>query len=206
MATDAGSKKLTASQRRAARRTRRNRRRRLTKIAAFAAVATVALLFIVSLFAGSLPVSLGSQGADGPGERFSDQGRTHLQERGESHGEYNSVPATSGWHYSDSGAPAPWGAYSEPLPDEVLVHNLEHGGVGIHYDCPDGCEELVGKLRPLASRVRKTIVSPYEGMDTTIALTAWNFLEKLDEYDEQRIADFIEAHVSSPNAPEYFAR
>ena len=206
MATDARSKKLTASQRRAARRMRRNRRRRLTKVAAFVAVATVSLLFIVSLFAGGLPTSLGRGGADGPGERLSDQGQTHLLERGDSHSAYNSVPATSGWHYSDGGAPASWGAYAEPLPDEVLVHNLEHGGVGIHYDCPGGCEELVDNLKTLASGVRKTIVSPYPGMDTTIALTAWTFLEKLDEYDEQRIADFIEAHVSSPNAPEYYAR
>lgn len=206
MTTESPSKKMTPSQRRAARRTRRNRRRRFLRIAAFTGVATVALLFIVSLFASSLPFSMGGGGPDGPGEKFPDQGQHHLLNHGETHPAYNSIPATSGWHYSDSSAPAQWGVYSEPLADEILVHNLEHGGVGIHYDCPDSCDELVDKLKTLAGKERKTIVSPYPDMGFTIALTAWNFLDKFDTYDEERITDFISAHASSPNAPEYFSR
>ena len=87
----------------------------------------------------------------------------------------------------------------------MLVHNLEHGGVGLQYNCPEGCPEDVAKLAQFAGKVRKVIVSPYPGMDTRFALTAWNYLDTFDVYDEQRIADFISAHVNSANAPESFA-
>ena len=103
-------------------------------------------------------------------------------------------------------APAPWGVHSEVLEDEVLVHNLEHGGVGVHYDCPDECDELVQQLSELvntaANRGLKVIMSPYPGMESTISLTAWTFLDQLDVFDEDRIRDFLGTHESSPNAPE----
>ena len=89
----------------------------------------------------------------GPGERFPDQGRDHVRSGGGSTA-YNSVPATSGWHYGHPFAPADWGVDEEVLADEVLVHNLEHGGIGVHYNCPDGCDELVTRLREMVTRAR----------------------------------------------------
>ena len=92
----------------------------------------------------------------------------------------------------------------------MLLHNLEHGGIGVHYDCPDGCDELVEQLGELvktaADRGGKVIMSPYPGMDSTISLTAWTFIDPLDIFDEDRIRDFVDAHLSSPNAPESNAR
>ena len=146
---------------------------------------------------------------DGPGRRVPDQDRDHV-EPGERHPDYNSVPATSGWHFGQPHGPADWGIYEEALPDEVLLHNLEHGGVGIQYDCPVGCESLVAKLRGFVVQVlnegTKVILSPYSGMGTKIALTAWTFLDGFDDFDEARIAAFIDAHESSLNAPEPFVR
>jgi len=208
MATEDRRKKdrQTPSQARAARRARRQRRKRFTKLAALSAVASIAILFIFSLFAGSLPITLGSKdGPDGPGDRITSQGRTHIN-RTESHPPYSTVPATSGWHFDDYSAPARWDIYGESLPDEVLVHNLEHGGVGIHYDCPDGCDDLIAKLEEVASRATKVIMSPYPNLGSKIALTAWTFIDKFDEFDEERIEAFVNAHVSSPNAPEYLQR
>ena len=49
-------------------------------------------------------------------------------------------------------------------------------------------------------------MSPYPGMETTIALTAWTYVDRLDGFDEERIVAFIEAHESSPTAPEPFVR
>jgi hypothetical protein len=174
------------------------------RVSAFSATAVIIALFILSLFAGVLPISIGG-GADSVGTRIPDQGTAHIN-RGVSHPEYNSVPATSGWHYSDESAPARWGVYEQVLPDEVLVHNLEHGGVGVHYNCPDGCEELVSKLSEIVGRSTKVIMSPYPDMDTAVALTAWNYIDKFDEFDEDRIIAFIRGNVSSPNAPEWEAR
>ena len=197
----------TPTQARAARRVRRQRKRRFTRIAAFSAVVIIAVLFIGSLFAGSLPITLGgSAGPDGPGERFADLGGTHIN-TDEGHPPYNSAPGTSGWHYDyPEGGPARWDIYKGALPDEVLIHNLEHGGIGIHYNCPEGCDELVEKLEGYFQTGLEIIVSPYPDMDTKIALTAWTFLDAFDEYDEERIEAFVSAHINSPNAPEYRSR
>ena len=43
-------------------------------------------------------------------------------------------------------------------------------------------------------------------MDMRIALTAWTFLEAFDEYDDERIRAFVNAHMNSPTAPESLAR
>ena len=51
----------------------------------------------------------------------------HIQP-GQPHERYNSLPPTSGPHYPFT---APWGISSEPIPEELQVHNLEHGGVFI---------------------------------------------------------------------------
>lgn len=152
------------------------------------------------------PLPAGQAAPDGPGQRIPDQGKGHVAV-GAPHPPYNSVPATSGWHYSGPGlAPAPWGVHDKVLPDEVLVHNLEHGGIGVHYDCPDGCADLVAALSDLIGGSVdggvKIIMSPYPGMDTTIALTAWNYLDAFDGLDLLRALEFIGAHHASPNAPE----
>ena len=142
-----------------------------------------------------------SSSSDGPGERFPDQGGDHIG-LGDSHPPYNSAPATSGRHYGAPLAPAPWGVYTEAIPDEVLIHNLEHGGIGVHYNCPNGCDELVDQLAGVVRGSGKIVMSPYPDMETRIALTAWNFLDAFDDFDEDRIEGFIDAHESSSNAPE----
>ena len=194
--------RLTPTQARTARRERRKRRKRFTRFGIFIAIGVVSFLFVVSLFAPSLPFSIGSGPPTGPGVRYTDQGADHIIEAGETHTPYNSIPATSGWHYSDETAPASWGVHEEVLPDEVLVHNLKLGGVGIHYDCPEGCDELVADLAAIAEESGKVVMSPYSDLGAKIALTAWTFLDKFDEYDEARVRNFVETHVNSPNAPE----
>ena len=135
-------------------------------------------------------------------QKLPSQGAAHI-ETGAAHPAYNSKPATSGWHYQFW---AEWGAYDQEVPDEVLVHNLEHAGIRIHYSCPDGCDDLVAKLKPFGDKYEKIIVSPYPGLDTKIALAAWTYLDKFNEFDEARIAAFIDKHMNSPEAPEPFVR
>ena len=196
--------RLTPTQIRAARRTRRDRRRRFLRTLTFSAVGVVAFLLVASLFAGGLPLSFGGVGAAYQGHKvdlpsdYQPLVTEHL-DPGESHPPYSSRPATSGWHY---GAPANWGIHDEVIPDETLVQNLERAGVGIHYSCPEGCEDLVAKLAEIASEYHKVVMSPYPDMYTTIALTAWTYMDQLDEFDESRIVAFINAHVNSSEAPE----
>jgi hypothetical protein len=126
-----------------------------------------------------------------PGEALPIQGQQHIAV-GEDHPPYNSDPPTSGWHYDD---PADAGFYEAPLPDEQLVHNLEHGHVIISYDCSKlaDCESVKAKLRDIVNRFQgwKIVAVPRENADAAIALTAWGRIDKLQSYNETRIVDFV---------------
>ena len=139
-----------------------------------------------------------------PGRVVSIQGREHI-EKGAQHVTYNSKPATSGPHWNLGGeAPVPWGIYEEPKPDEGLIHNLEHGGVGIHYNCRD-CPDLVAQIQdfykktaetnklPLFPNSTKLVVAPYYDMSNRIALTAWGRIDAFDQWDEERVVRFVDA-------------
>ena len=147
----------------------------------------------------------GRSAPDGPGERIDELGRPHVVP-GQDHPPYNSAPATSGPHFGQPLAPARWGVHDGFLADEVLLHNLEHGYVNVHYGCPDGCPELVQQLADIIDKATdrggKVLMSPYPEMETRIAVTAWTFIDSFDVFDEQRISDFVNSHESSPNAPE----
>ncbi len=205
--------RLTPSQARSARRSRSKSRKRFVRYGGVAAIGSVSLLFIIALFLPGLPFAggglFGENTPDGPGLKIEDQGRTHIAYEAD-HPEYNSKPATSGWHYAQPLAPVRWGIHDSYVADEYIVHNLEHGGIGIHYDCPEGCPEMLKQLSELVDRGvnggLKILMSPYPEMDSKIALTAWTFLQTLDQFDEDMVKDFIDSHESSPNSPEANAR
>ena len=123
-------------------------------------------------------------------------------------------PATSGpyWYvkpdvedFAKEGAPVKWGIYDKEIPDEALIHNLFRGGIGIHYNCPDGCSDLIESLSEVVGTKQKVLLSPYPNMDNKIALTAWEYLDVFDVFDKERIELFIQTHVNSRNAPEWNA-
>jgi len=115
------------------------------------------------------------------------QGADHI-EVGEAHEAYNSNPPTSGWMYNQS---AGWGAYREVLPDEAIVHNLEHGGIWISYQ--NAQDE--GTIRQLEEIVRRygaqMILTPRPANESPIAVAAWGKLLTLDTVDEAQISNFI---------------
>lgn len=158
-------------------------RKRRIKTAAWAGGAAL----LLGLFAFLLV----SNAASRPGEAVPDMGNMHIEEGTSSPVAYNSQPPTSGPHY---GSLARWGVHSEPIPDELQVHNLEDGGVGLWYNCPDGCPELVSQLETVVERYHEgVLLAPYPGMEARIALTAWNRIDRLEELDEERITRFIRA-------------
>jgi hypothetical protein len=127
-----------------------------------------------------------------PGVEMPDQGNLHIQTERVPHVPYNSDPPTSGPHLSYL---APWGIHTTPVSKELQVHNLEDGGVMVQYHCPQGCPELVEKLRGIVSSYRdKVILAPYPGMRTRIALTAWRRIDAFEDFDEARIQRFIRAY------------
>jgi hypothetical protein len=136
-----------------------------------------------------------------------DQGAGHIQTG--QRGTYNSIPPTSGEHWSATSpaAPAPWGIKDSTLPNEVTVHNLEHGGIVIAYNGLSQAEtdQLKGIVRTLLnSGFRKIILEPYPALtDAKVALTAWRWLHKLQAVDQVQVVQFVRSHYSDPNyAPE----
>jgi hypothetical protein len=130
--------------------------------------------------------------------------------------EYNSIPPTSGCH---SPSPAPYEIYTEPIPDERMVHSLEHGAIVINYQITGESvqdDQLVNDLTSLVNRLKNEsrdncwlILAPYprnfqaptvdELIDTArdkkISLAAWTHLDLLDNYEEERIIQFINAYI-----------
>ncbi len=131
------------------------------------------------------------------GESFPIVSREHIA-IGASHTPYNSNPPTSGPHYEQ---PAEWGVYQTELPDEQLIHNLEHGGIWISYTTIDDATK--GALEQIAKSHVKIIVTPRLKDDAPIVLVSWGQLQKLQAYDEQAILKFIK--INSNRSPEPFA-
>ena len=209
---------MTRSEIRAERRARSQRRRRRRRRLVIAGGLAVAAILIAALLVGPglTPNRTDDEprrglNTGGPAALDVDDGREEI-EVGASHDPYTHVPATSGAHWStpplagdDSpapyGSPARWGEYDVFLPDEVLIQNLENGGIGFHYDCPDGCSEELQALRDIIPTSQSQfIMSPYPGMGSKFTITAWRHHLKLEEVDDQAIRDFIEAYVN--RAPE----
>ena len=135
-------------------------------------------------------------GGDRPGKSIPIQSAKHIQP-GASHPDYNSNPPTSGWHYSKQ---ADWGFYTKELPDERVVHNLEHGGIWITYTSVS--EETRSKLRDVVRQYPKSvIVTKRSENDAPIAVASWGQLMKLESFDRDRIVEFIEQNQNHSPEP-----
>lgn len=130
------------------------------------------------------------------GEEFPIEGRTHVPE-GTKVDYHNSNPPTSGNHWP---RPAEWGIYDKPLPDEVLVHNLEHGGIWISYKDVD--EETKSKIKSIAEKYpRAVIVTPRPENDAKISIASWGRLIKMDSLDEGLVERFIRSNINKAPEP-----
>ena len=108
---------------------------------------------------------------------------------------YSTVPPTSGPHWP---ATAQCGAYDEELPDELVVHNMEHGHVIISHNLPDPdqlrmMKELAEGLPGLAEWA---VVRPYSKIRPgTVAMTAWGVMNQISGVDEERIIRFYTTYI-----------
>ncbi|MEE9198789.1 MAG: DUF3105 domain-containing protein, partial [Dehalococcoidia bacterium] len=149
----------------------------------------------------------GTSGTSVSGElNFPSQGREHIpmDKRARS---YNSNPPTSGEHWSVPGvAPAAWGIYDQILPDEIIVHNLEHGGVVIHY-LPTVAPSTVAQLKEFIQQQLDYptgyILAPRSNLPASITISAWEYYLPLFQINEQLMKSFISAHYDQ--APEGLA-
>lgn len=131
------------------------------------------------------------------GEEIPSLGAPHVP-RGQTHPAYNSNPPTSGWHWGD-GTAGP-GIKDQPVPDELVLHSMEHGAAVVWYkdDLPASDVEKIKAAFNDASG--KKIMLPRKNLDVPVALTSWNYLLKLKTIDKAKIKEFIE--TNNDRAPE----
>lgn len=126
-------------------------------------------------------------------QTFSDLGNTHV----ETGVDYEQSPPVGGDHV---GAWLDCGVYTDPVADELAVHNLEHGGIWLAYDAAALDEAEVAAL---ADRVPDNgIMTPYDGLDSPVVVSSWERQVALDGPDDPRLATFVEAYENNPIAPE----
>ncbi len=160
-------------------------------IGAAVAVVAIAVSALVLLSGGGATQVASAE------ERVQLEGADHVPEG--TNIAYRSYPPASGPHY---GRTASYGVHTEEVPEGYWVHDLEHGAIVVLYNCPDGCPDLVDQLRELYNTAPngkygkvKMVVAPYSRMDSRLALLAWGWREKLQEFDRERILRFYRAHV-----------
>ncbi len=124
-------------------------------------------------------------------QEMPDEGRDHVAQGTEV--DYDSDPPTSGPHYPSV---APPDLYREVVPDEMLVHNLEHGHVIVYYH-PSLSDESARKISELTSEYDgqwdAVLAVPRPEMEYELTLTAWNVKMELEEFDEELIDAFVDA-------------
>jgi Protein of unknown function (DUF3105) len=92
---------------------------------------------------------------------------------------WNSNPPTSGPHY---GQWAVWNFYDSPVPLTMSTHNLEHGGIVIHYG-PQVPQSEVSKLREFYNEdPNAMLVAPLPTAGNKVIASAWY-------YDESKQSD-----------------
>lgn len=181
---------------------------------------------VVLIYANSWPAPKGIQPAVGSaqqvGERVLVEQGIHISPPQRTH--YATDPPTSGQHYSLRGtAPAAWGFYDHALDPEVWIHNLEHGGVVILYNCSpatsspgtnpaqgasSSCADDQRKISDFVSAAPqdalfqkvKIVATEYPVPGHPFAIVAWGWRVFMDSWDDAEAERFYEAHVD--NGPE----
>jgi len=178
------------AERRAAALRRRQRTLIWSGVGAVIAVGVFALLAWSGGLGQQAATVMGRKIEAPPGERVREVGNPHIPVGTKGTG-YSSNPPTSGEHYPSE---APWGVHAQPLPDELVIHNLEHAGIWISYKDPNDTD-LASKLGQVTRRyATKVILTPRPQNDAPIAVAAWGHLLKLQEFDEVKIVAFISAY------------
>ncbi len=106
---------------------------------------------------------------------------------------YNSIPPTSGNHWPQ------WsrcGFFPLRIPDERLVHNLEHGNIVVSFNL--STSEEVGRLRKALEEIDNSadwgISRSYDRIPPgTVALAAWGVSDTMSGIIPERIRSFFEA-------------
>lgn len=132
-------------------------------------------------------------------ETWEDLPFDHVVEPVDYEAEYGMNPPAGGAHSQQ------WlncGVYTAPVPSERAVHSLEHAAIWATYEPDLVTDAELRSFRAILPSSGHVILSPFPGMDTPFALSAWGAQLKLDDPSVEAAGDFIEKYWRSPSAPE----
>ena len=109
---------------------------------------------------------------------------------------YSTIPPTSGDHW------ARWsncGFYEQELPDELTVHNLEHGNIVVSYNLTG---EDVDRLRDVINGIglanNNGVARLYSQIPQgQVALAAWGVSDSMVGIDQERIERFFRTYAGT---------
>lgn len=110
----------------------------------------------------------------------------------------SAAPPAGGEHYNI------WqncGIYTEPIQTGNAIHSMEHGAVWITYQ-PDLPADEVATLQQLVRGETFILLSPYEGQESAVVITAWGLQLQVDSASDGRIQEFIDRYRLGPQTPE----
>ena len=175
-----------------------NRRKKTNKLYLAASVVIAVLVIASFAFAsfsgggGSSQTGDASGYVSGVGIEVDIEGSTHVAE-GETVS-YNTAPPASGNHWP---IPAPCGFYTDPIPDERAVHNMEHGNIVVSYNLPQ--ESDVQALRDALDAIDLNrvwgLARPYSAINEgQVALSTWGVVDSFLGVDAGRIETFFDTY------------
>jgi hypothetical protein len=124
---------------------------------------------------------------------------------------WSSNPPSSGPHYPIWAA---YRAYTTPVPRGYYLHDEEHGGLVLLYNCAAGpidCNEIQAKLQQVSDalpddplciqraqgvRVR-VVITPDPLLDVPVAAATWGWTYRAECFDLQSLVDFARAHYGN---------
>ena len=180
----------------------RPRRRKTNKFYLLASV-VIAVLVIAGFAVGSVNFNQGSAQTGSSEEYVEGVGlRQELMPTARHVGEtrtveHSTAPPTSGDHWATA---ARCGFYEDGLPNERIVHNLEHGNIVVSYNL--ATEEEVDRLKEAMDGIGSSVVwggtRVYDDIPVgTVAAAAWGVLDTMEGVDRDRIKAFFDTYAGN---------
>lgn len=119
--------------------------------------------------------------------------------------DYPTNPPSGGPHW---GVWAAFTTYDVPVPREMYVHDMEHGGVMLLHRCEGDCAGVLEMFEDARSAVtgdpkclqipggptERVIITPDPELDVPIAAAAWTATYRATCLDPESLRDFVKKH------------
>lgn len=112
--------------------------------------------------------------------------------------DYPGRPPAGGEHNS---VPQQCQVYEEEIAPEHAVHSLEHGAVWVTYS-PDLPEDQVQTLVDEVEGDPYRILSPLEGQESPVVVTAWGRQLEVDSPEDDEFGRFLDVYTNGRQTPE----